>query len=192
MQNTTGKTIGAVLTGVAGLAFAGMAAADGHLKEPARLVLQSPQLDTYNYVPLVNTRKVRVSVYTDADGCPNLAKRRKKSGMIHDVTLKRKKASSELSVPANAKTYVRVTESRKSAGTSVTCQFAVSFQPQSGATHVLDMSLQQGTFGISGGSCGDPGFVVGDNSTEPAEVTALVVRDKLIGGVKVEEGYCVD
>lgn len=150
-----------------------------------RLKAYSNELRSYAYVPMMNTREIKVSVYSDKDECPDL--NRSDSGYLYGQIFTKELSSKYLDIPLDGNAYLKIENVWSSGGNSTTCFQALSFKPERGKEYEISMPVQ--AMGFKNKCPVSIVAIDGDKKVKPLGIRNLKMKN-VFGGVSVLDGQC--
>lgn len=110
--------------------------------EYSAMTLVSEGIRDYNFIPLLNHRKVMVSVY-DKAACPDgLRSKNPKKGYLYTATLTKKNWQFDVKLPADEELYVLIEEETQGYGSVMTCYNYFKFKSDGSSKYELDINVR--------------------------------------------------
>ena len=116
--------------------------------ESVVLSLISEEMRDYNYVPLLNVRTIKVSLFNQS-ACPEFSWYDSEKGYMYTVEVDKHNWQLNIDVPLEKTIYLRLENEVSGAGSSKTCTSYLKFNPLTERSYILDLKIQRVGFGCN-------------------------------------------
>lgn len=155
----------------------------------AQLRATSEALKNSDYVPLISSRSIMLSLYSDKLGCPDM--NREYSGLVLTHTLTKRAPGKTFNLSTSReKTYLKIESVSKTGSSIITCNLALAFRPEAGKQYDLQMGMPETG---QTATCGETTIqaTLGGVTAAIADLQYLEMKNANTGNANVPNGQCI-